>query len=134
MFARRFYGRLAAQRMGLRYVPHRHTAVTSCIGSGLCRISLNETHMVRTDGLIVSDQDSIRDAWAGQTSLPGHFYGKSFANVTAMGIKAGCDQNDGHTYSQNGMAAVQQGLLTEHDVRQSVITRMHADLLCCATY
>lgn len=70
------------------------------------------------DGLIVSDQDSVRDAWAGQRNLPGHFYGKSFPNVTALGIKAGCDQNDGQTYSQNGMAAVQQGLMTEHDVRQ----------------
>lgn len=62
-------------------------------------------------GLIVSDQDSIHDAWAG------HRYGESFANVTALGIKAGCDQNDGKTYSQNGIAAVQQGLMTEHDVR-----------------
>ena len=68
------------------------------------------------EGLIVSDQDSIRDAWAGQSRLPGHFYGNSFANVTALGIKAGCDQNDGHTYSQNGMTAVQHGLLTERDV------------------
>ena len=62
------------------------------------------------EGLIVSDQDSIRDAWAGQSRLPGHFYGNSFANVTALGIKAGCDQNDGHTYAQNGMAAVRRHL------------------------
>jgi|EP01048_Picozoa_sp_COSAG05_P028217 beta-glucosidase-like glycosyl hydrolase len=72
------------------------------------------------EGLIVSDQDSIRDAWAGQSRLPGHFYGNSFANVTALGIKAGCDQNDGQTYSQNGMTAVQHGLMTERDVSRHI--------------
>lgn len=92
-------------------------------------LCLNET-LGRTDGLIVSDQDSIRDAWAGQTRLPGHFYGNSFENVTALGIKAGCDQNDGHTYSQNGMTAVQQGLMTEHDVRQSVPLKC-MQAVCC---
>jgi hypothetical protein len=39
------------------------------------------------EGLIVSDQDSINDAWAGtnKTGHTGHFYGKSYENVTAMG-------------------------------------------------
>ena len=74
------------------------------------------------DGLIVSDQDSIRDAWAGTTQAghTGHFYGNSFANVTALGIKAGCDQNDGNTYSRNGMDAVKQGLMAESDVDRAL--------------
>ena len=47
--------------------------------------------------MIVSDQDSIRDAWAGVPNRrkPGHYYGGSFENVTALAIQAGCDQNDG---------------------------------------
>ena len=70
----------------------------------------------KTAGLIVSDQDSIKDAWAGQGRNPGHFYGHSFANVTALGVRAGCDLNDGTTYANNGGDALAQGLMTEKDV------------------
>ena len=72
--------------------------------------------------MVVSDQDSIRDAWAGtnRSGHTGHFYGHSFANVTAMGIKAGCDQNDGTTYSDNGMDAITQGLMAESDVDRAL--------------
>ena len=74
------------------------------------------------EGLIVSDQDSIRDAWAGtnQTGHTGHFYGNSFANVSALGIRAGCDQNDGRTYADSAMDAVNAGLLTEGDVDKAL--------------
>jgi hypothetical protein len=33
-----------------------------------------------------------------------------------MGIKAGCDLNDGDTYAGNGAEAISQGLMTEADV------------------
>jgi beta-glucosidase-like glycosyl hydrolase len=36
------------------------------------------------------------------------------------GVKAGCDQNDGHTYSTYGMAAVQAGLMAESDVNRAL--------------
>ena len=41
------------------------------------------------DGLIVSDQDSIRDAWNGTERYPGHFYGGSKANASAIALRAG---------------------------------------------
>ena len=72
------------------------------------------------DGLIVSDQDSIKDAWAGQKQNPGHFYGRSFENVTALGIRAGCDLNDGNTYASYCQAAIAKGLLAEEDVDRAL--------------
>lgn len=40
--------------------------------------------------------------------------------MTALGIKAGCDQNDGRTYNDNGMAAIKAGLITEDDIDRAL--------------
>jgi len=61
------------------------------------------------DGLIVSDQDAIADVSRG------HKY-TDLVNGSALGIKAGCDQNDGNTYAENVGPAVQQGLVSEKDI------------------
>jgi beta-glucosidase-like glycosyl hydrolase len=57
--------------------------------------------------LIVSDQDSIECAFKD------HHYGNSQANVSALGLLAGCDQNDGETYATSVGDAVKQGLVNE---------------------
>ena len=45
------------------------------------------------DGMVVSDCDSIANAWQPQN----HNYTHSEAMETALGIKAGCDMNCGTT-------------------------------------
>ena len=69
------------------------------------------------DGLIVSDQDSIKDAFEYMTSDPiFSTYKQSQATISARALKAGCDQNDGATFAASVGAAVKQGLATEADV------------------
>ena len=68
------------------------------------------------DGLVVSDQDSILDAWNGTKQHPGHFYGQSQENVSALAILAGCDQNDGSTYAKSLAGALSQGLVAAADI------------------
>lgn len=82
--------------------------VPSCLRGDLLHDTLRQRWGHK--GLVVSDQDSIHDAWAT------HRYGNSFRNVTAIAIQAGCDQNDGVTYADNAEDAVKAGLLKEADI------------------
>lgn len=75
------------------------------------------------DGLVVSDQDSILDAWNGTAQHPGHFYGRSQENVSALAIRAGCDLNDGTTYASSLGGAVSRGLVAPADI-DTALTRV----------
>ena len=75
------------------------------------------------DGLVVSDQDSILDAWNGTRRHPGHFYGHSQENVSALAIRAGCDQNDGVTYAKSLAGAISRDLVATSDI-DTALTRV----------
>ena len=69
------------------------------------------------DGLIVSDQDTILDAFEHMTSSPAFStYNQSQAAISARALAAGCDQNDGRTYAASVGDALAQGLVAEADV------------------
>lgn len=63
------------------------------------------------DGLIVSDQDSIECAFSNH-----HYKHLSQPEISALGVRAGCDQNDGRTYADSLGPAVARGLVNESDI------------------
>ena len=69
------------------------------------------------DGFVVSDQDTIKDAF-DQMTHDKRFstFGLTQPQISALGIRAGCDQNDGPTYAQSVGAAVKLGLVNETDI------------------
>jgi hypothetical protein len=62
------------------------------------------------EGLVVSDQDAIKNAYSAQ------HYCKTQAQCSALGIKAGCDQNDGPTYANSLAEALAKSLLNVSDL------------------
>jgi beta-glucosidase-like glycosyl hydrolase len=69
------------------------------------------------DGLIVSDQDTIKDAFEQMTSSRAFStFNQSQATISARALAAGCDQNDGGTYAASVGDALAQGLVAEADV------------------
>lgn len=67
------------------------------------------------DGYVTGDCSAIEDIETG------HYYAKSGAEATAMGLKAGVDTDCGDYYQAYALEALKQGLITEADMDLALV-------------
>jgi beta-glucosidase len=67
------------------------------------------------NGYVTGDCSAIEDIETG------HFYAKSGAEATAMGLKAGVDTDCGNYYQAYSLEALDNGLITEADMDQALV-------------
>jgi beta-glucosidase len=67
------------------------------------------------NGYITGDCGAIEDIKTG------HFYVKTNAEATALGLKSGVDSDCGSIYQTSAIDALDKGLLTEADIDQSLV-------------
>lgn len=67
------------------------------------------------DGYVTGDCSAIEDIETG------HYYAKSGAEATAMGLKSGVDTDCGNYYQAYALEALKQGLITEADMDLALV-------------
>ena len=102
-------------------------AYQSVNGVPMCANGFLLNRLVRQEwnwtGFVVSDCDAIESMEAAScpwNDLPYHGYSLDAPSAVHDGVRAGCDQNCGITYSNHGMEAVKEGRLTEKQIDTSV--------------
>ena len=66
-------------------------------------------------GYVTGDCGAIEDIRSG------HFYAKTSAEGTAMGLKSGVDSDCGSVYQTSAIDALKQGLITEADIDRALV-------------
>ena len=66
-------------------------------------------------GYITGDCGAIQDI------VTGHFYAKTDAEATAMGLKSGVDSDCGSVYQTSAIEALNKGLITEDDIDRALL-------------
>jgi beta-glucosidase len=66
-------------------------------------------------GYITGDCAAIEDIYTG------HYYVKTAAEATALGLKAGVDIDCGSVYQANAIDAIKKGLMTEADIDRALL-------------
>jgi len=67
------------------------------------------------DGYVTGDCGAIDDV------IRSHRYAKTNAEATAMGLKAGVDNDCGGVYQSNALTALKEGLMTEADMDRALV-------------
>lgn len=67
------------------------------------------------DGYITGDCGAIQDI------VTGHFFAKTPAEATAMGLKSGVDTDCGSVYQTSAIDALNRGLITEDDIDRALV-------------
>ena len=99
-------------------------AYQSVNGVPMCANGFLLNRVVRQEwnwsGFVVSDCDAIESMEAPP------YHGYSFDPPSAVhdGVRAGCDQNCGTSYSNHGVTAVKEGRLTERQINTSVFRQL----------
>ncbi|EKM50841.1 glycoside hydrolase family 3 protein [Phanerochaete carnosa HHB-10118-sp] len=95
--------------------------IPSCANSYLLQ-DIIRGHFGLGDGWITSDCDAVANIFSP------HQYTTTLVNASAVALKAGTDVDCGTTYSQTLVDAVDQNLVTEDDIKNSMI-RLYRSLV-----